>query len=528
MGNAKRKPKVKQDRKMPKTSEAPRPVGEINPYHAIFPTRDSERELEWTVVEPRTRRARGVKVNEHAQQIKDRVAAWKADCDEMRDNCRGARVKGKANTSGNGEGGEKETSRYVRSLQMGRISIERDSKNERKQNKSKLKIDDRSSEEDEVKSNQALMGEDWKAEASGYKAMRSRKKDRADKTWRVKIEPKRENSNEKSEVTSSTYVESEAADRMYRRAMRQFIKDNESMARRRPEQGEAQDTGDGAKIEQEIAMMEPALAEDRMNELNEEGGKEQKEVNHPGQWIEKRSSNEIVIDLPTLLMNQGYIDRRPKSMVKVNGVECQALWDIGSTITLVSKNLFDRLKGEMLYEYSAPEVRFNTPFGWGMKAERCYWIILDIEGYQCQRPVYVMDLPGERCVIGVDTIFDENVSVDKTSIRIKGRNQALARAEACRIPAKSVSACRFCLATQGLDGIKFAVSTAHVTTEAEVASTHVRIVDSKWCEILVYNRGEQEIQLRPTFLVELEPVSNTRRLSRSPETTLRDNDGKFE
>ena len=307
--------------------------------------------------------------------------------------------KRKGKTNEDDGNGKRENTRYACSLQFGRISIEHElkgpsqmgMKGKRNQETPKLRIDNRSSKKDEVESNQGLMGGDWRTEVSGYKLVRNRKrKPRRNKVWRLNTEPKRRNSGKRSELTSNTYVKREAADRIYGNAMKPFIREDELKSQKKLEQEENGDKGDGKgdgmRIEQEITMIEPELVNKSVNDSHSEENNEEGEVNSCELKMERRSNSEIVLDLPRLLTNQGFMDKGPKSMVKVDGVGCQALWDIGSTIALVSKNLFDLLKGETLYEYCATEMRFKTPQKKEQNKGR-------VRGVTCQKELEVCTRP---------------------------------------------------------------------------------------------------------------------------------------
>jgi len=131
---------------------------------------------------------------------------------------------------------------------------------------------------------------------------------------------------------------------------------------------------------------------------------------------------------------------RPKAKVLVESHPFEALFDTGSTLTLLNWKAFLALKGRGL-TLEESKTSLSSATGDLLKVRGELDVLLKIGSHECIRPVVVVEGLQVSCIIGNDTMCSEGIIMDparhKISIRPPSSKAAVMTASHCTIPPHS-------------------------------------------------------------------------------------------
>ena len=145
-------------------------------------------------------------------------------------------------------------------------------------------------------------------------------------------------------------------------------------------------------------------------------------------------------------------DYRPHVEVYINGVCVKFLIDTGASVSVISEDIFSRIKDTAALESLPVERGFKlkAASGHGLTVVGLYQFYLTLLGRSMQRPLYVMDgLTSSTPIFGIDFICEQQLVVAGDDIFFRRIPTAkwnflatLSAAERLHVPARTVMCSR--------------------------------------------------------------------------------------
>jgi hypothetical protein len=110
--------------------------------------------------------------------------------------------------------------------------------------------------------------------------------------------------------------------------------------------------------------------------------------------------------------------QRPVHQITVGKVKIEALFDTGAESSLISSNVYDSLSGPNKPQLSDCPLGLTTADGGHMKIRGQCIVPFQLGSRRCWRPVVVVHGLHLPCIIGIDTMAAENISIDPVNRKI--------------------------------------------------------------------------------------------------------------
>ena len=107
--------------------------------------------------------------------------------------------------------------------------------------------------------------------------------------------------------------------------------------------------------------------------------------------------------------NEGDVTLRPHGKLKIINEEILALYDTGSTITLLSGKVYDRLIPQPELSATTASVRAAQGTHMTVRGVICVKIQALTESFEMTRKMVIIDGLSSDCIIGMDTIQSEGI-----------------------------------------------------------------------------------------------------------------------